>query len=93
MANCSGHYHRFLVQLHKRDLSKLTFLVEAYEGMASYTTLSFRQHDWHRTVELIVPNGWEDVMIEVLEELKKEISPLNVERKQDPYLNKKCSHM
>ena len=67
------------MHLHKSDLLRLTFLIEAYEGVASFTTLPFKQHDWKRTVELIVPNGWRDVLNGLLSDLQKEVFPMNVE--------------
>jgi len=71
-------YSRYLVRLNKRDVWKRTFLVESYEGVASYTTTSFKKHELGRTVELIVPKGWTDVADEFLKELKSEISPFEI---------------
>lgn len=76
--NCE-HYYIFHIKLNKRDLFKLTFLVDAYDGMASYTTLPFNPHDWERCVELVVPKGWEEDTKKFIESISTEIFPLTSE--------------
>ncbi|MFC2075163.1 hypothetical protein ACFLRA_02710 [Bdellovibrionota bacterium] len=71
-------FKRYLVHLHRKDLWKLTFIVEGYEGAASFTTLPFRKTDWQRTVELFVPKGWEECVNGLLKDLKSEIFPMEV---------------
>ncbi|OGQ35933.1 MAG: hypothetical protein A3F16_03090 [Deltaproteobacteria bacterium RIFCSPHIGHO2_12_FULL_43_9] len=72
----SKDYFIYHVKIHKKDLYKLTFLVDAYDGMASYTTLAFNPHDWSRTVELVVAKGWERDLEQFLENISHEIFPI-----------------
>lgn len=69
-------YFIYYIYLHKRDLFKLTFLVDSYDGMASYTTLPFEPHDWERCVELVVARGWEGDLEKFLIDISGEIFPL-----------------
>jgi len=59
-----------LFRIKKEDIALVQFIVEGYEGMASVTTMDPQE----AVIRIFIMSGFEDIIEELLSELKKNYS-------------------
>jgi hypothetical protein len=70
--NESTHYRealRRVIRVRKEDSAFVYFILESYEGIASYSTLPFAPGDAHRDLELQIPRDFEPEVERLLQTL------------------------
>ena len=55
MGNLTFYSERIVIRVKKEDSAFVYFILESYEGIASYSTLDFKTGDAHRDLELRIP--------------------------------------
>ena len=56
------HAKKIIVRTRKEDSAFLYHVLEAHEGLTSYSTIEFKPHDPHRDLELLVaPESLQDL--------------------------------
>ena len=63
------HAHKIFIRSKKEDSGFIYHILEAHEGLASYTTLDFKAHDPFRDLEVTFSGEQEDEVIRVIESL------------------------
>ncbi len=58
-----------VIRVRKEDSAFVYFILEAHEGICSYSTLPFRPGDPYRDLELIIPVGFLAEVDELLQSL------------------------
>jgi len=79
MDNAQRHSIKKVIRVRKEDSAFIYFILESYEGIASYSTLQFNVGDPHRDLELRIPP---DYLAEV-EDLLKRMGDMVYELKSD----------
>jgi hypothetical protein len=67
-----------IIRVRKEDSAFVYFILESYEGIASYSTLEFKQGDAYRDLELRIPPDFVaevDDLLQRLGDLVYEIKP------------------
>lgn len=67
--NKAFQIHKFLVRTTKADSAFFYRILEASDGIATYTTVNYLPGDRYRDVELLVPDGMLNDVKELLKEL------------------------
>ena len=57
------------IRVRKQDTAFIYFILESYEGIASYSTLDSQPGDAHRDLELIIPTDFEAEVASLLKDL------------------------
>jgi hypothetical protein len=57
------------IRVRKQDSAFVYFILESYEGIASYSTLDFNQGDMHRDLELRIPSDFVTDVDQLLKQL------------------------
>lgn len=57
------------IRVRKEDTAFIYFILESYEGIASYSTLDSQPGDAHRDLELIIPTDFEAEVASLLKDL------------------------
>ena len=57
------------IRVRKQDTAFIYFILESYEGIASYSTLDSHPGDAHRDLELIIPTDFEAEVASLLKDL------------------------
>ncbi len=65
------HAHKIFVRTRKEDSAFLYHILEAHEGLVSYSTLPFERHDAVRDLELLVTVEFQSDLEQVLAELSE----------------------
>ncbi len=64
-----AHAYKIFVRTRKEDSAFLYHILEAHEGLVSYSTLPFERHDAFRDLELLVTEELKGDLEQVLSEL------------------------
>lgn len=65
------------IRVKKEDSAFVYFILESYEGVASYSTLDFKPGDAYRDLELRIPPDFVPEVKEILEGLGEMVYELN----------------